>query len=146
MSKGPTPDQMAQHFFKSLMHNQCHVCWGLFSMRSQAEFLHWTLQDIYTRHPEAAKVSKLAAPEVKMLFEKNDSSVMKSFWKRFFYSSNANDFFRFGHYETVQSDNKHATVRIHLMYPNGHRASVDISMVNEKGGWKLAYIESGLPF
>lgn len=81
-----------------------------------------------------------------MLFEKNDSSVMKSFWKRFFYSSNANDFFRFGTYETVQSDNKNAIVRIHLGYPNGHRAQVDITMANERGTWKLAYVESGLPF
>jgi hypothetical protein len=146
MAKGASPDQMAQYFFKSLMHNQCHVCWGLFSQRTQTEFLNWTLQDIYQRHPQAAQASKLAMPEVKMLFENNDPGVMKSFWKRFFYSSGTNDFFQFGTYHTVQSDNKNATVRIQLEYPNGHRTAVDIQMVFEKGGWKLAYVEAGLPF
>lgn len=146
MSKGMPPDQVANNFFKSLMHNQCHLCFGLFSTKTQQEFLQWTLNDIYQRHPEAARSSALGGPEVKMLFEKNDSSIMKTFWKRFFFSSNANDYFRFGYYETVENKGRTATVRVTFRYPDGQANSVDLTMVNERGGWKLGYVESKLPF
>ena len=145
MSKGATPDQMADYFFKKLMQNQCQICWSVFSEYSKQYAIKWTMEDIYQRHPKAASSAQIAPPEIKMLFENNDTSVMKSFWKRFFYSSGANDFFHFGTYETIANDNKKATVRINLAYPNGHRAHMDVPMVNERG-WKLAYFEGQLPF
>ncbi|MBY0405382.1 MAG: hypothetical protein K2X66_15890 [Cyanobacteria bacterium] len=146
MAKITPPEHVIDQFFKALMHNQCHVCWGHFSMRTQNEFLHWTLNDIYARHAKAAQVAALAIPEVKMLFENNDATIMKTFWKRFFYSSSANEFFRFATYETLQSDKKNAVVRANLQYPNGQQTHVDLSLVFEKGGWKFAYVESSLPF
>jgi hypothetical protein len=146
MSKGPQPHQIADYFFKTLMHNQCNTSWSLFSQKSKKTFLDWTLKDIYQRNPEAAQVAKLSHKEVQLLFEKNDSSVMKTFWKRFFYNSGANDFFRFGYYQTLTNDGKKAVVRVTFQYPDGRGAQVDLSMVNEKGGWKLAYVESGMPF
>lgn len=146
MAKGPGPEQMADYFFKQLMHNQCHLCWTTFSEYSRQYAIRWTMEDIYQRHPNAARGAQLAAPEIKMLFDNNDTSIMKTFWKRFFFSSGANDFFHFGTYETVENDGKKATVRINLGYPNGHRAHVDVAMLNERGGWKLAYFEAELPF
>lgn len=146
MAKGGDPHQVADHFFKALMHNQCHVCFELFSHKTQKEFLQWTLNDMYHRHPDAARAASIGGAEVKLLFEKNDTTVMKTFWKRFFFSSNANDFFQFGYYETVQQKGSQATVRVEFRYPDGRTAQVELTMIKEKGAWKLGYIESGLPF
>jgi hypothetical protein len=143
----PKPDQAADYFFKSLMHNQCHVSWTLFSAATQKVFLKWTLTDIYNRHPEAAQAAKLGEPEVKLMFEKNDPSLMKTFWKQFFYSSNANDFFRFGYYNVLEGgSNKQCVVRVTFQYPDGRTAQADLTMVNERNGWRIGYVESGLPF
>ncbi|MBX2860401.1 MAG: hypothetical protein KTR14_04155 [Vampirovibrio sp.] len=144
--KAITPDMIADQFFKYLMHNQCHVCWRLLSEPSRKQFMAWTLNDIYQRHPKAAEAAKIGDAEVKLLFENNDASIMKTFWKRFFYSSGANEFFRYGYYETIAHQGKRATVRVKLVYPDGSQNEVDLQMVQELNGWKLAYVESGLPF
>lgn len=140
------PNQAIDYFFKSFMHNQCHLSWALFSDHSQKEFLKWALNDIYEKNPEAAKAAKLSEAEVKLLFEKNDPSMMKSFWKRFFYSSGANDFFRFGYYETIEDNGKQATVKVTFKYPDGRSASTQVKALRQKGGWRFAYLESGLSF
>lgn len=140
------PEQVTKYFFQSLMHNQCHVCWSLFSKKTQDEFLKWTIQDIYQRHSEAAKAATIGVPEVRLLFENNDASLMKSFWKRFFFSSNANDFFRYGYPRTREKKGRHATVEYVFQYPDGRTAKADVEMVHERNGWKIAYVESKLPF
>ncbi len=140
------PEQIAKYFFQSLMHNQCHICWGLFSKRSQDEFLKWTMQDIYQRHSSAAETAKLGIPEIRLLFENNDASLMKTFWKRFFFNSNANDFFRYGYFNPKQVVGKQAVIQVVCQYPDGRSVATDLTLVDERGGWKLAYYESGLPF
>jgi hypothetical protein len=140
------PEHIADYFFKSLLQNQCHVCWSLFSKHTQDHFAQWCLESIYERTPEAAKFSNLGIPEVKLLLEKNDSMLMKTFWKRFYISSNAADFYRFGYYETIQNDGKQALVGVMFRYPNGKTTQLTLTMVNEKGAWKLGYLESKLPF
>ncbi len=140
------PDKVANYFFRSLMHNQCHICWSLFSKRSQDEFLKWTLNDIYERHPEAARQAKIGPAEVKLLFENNDVSLMKTFWKRFFFSSGANEFFRFGYYATVDNTGSQSTVRVLCKFPDGRSTQTDLLLLNERGNWKLGYVEASLPF
>ncbi len=146
MNQKMTPDQTAKYFFHSLMQNQCHICWGLFSKKSQERFLKWSMDDIYNRHGEAAKSAKLGPAEVRLLFENNDASLMKSFWKYFFFKSNSNDFFRFGYFKTRSTKGNRAGVDVMCQYPDGRRAKAEFLFLKEKGMWKFAYIESGLPF
>jgi hypothetical protein len=141
-----TPDQVLDGFFKYLMQNQCHVSWALFSATSQAKFLDWTLDTLYNKNGEAAKTAKLTTKEVRMLLERNDSMLMKTFWKKFYLSSNAGDFYRFGYYSLLNQDGKDAQVQVEFRYPQGQIVHITVNMVFERNGWKLAYIESGLPF
>lgn len=141
-----TPDQTAKYFFQSLMQNQCHICWGLFSAASQKVFLEWSMKDIYKRNPQAAKAANLGPSEVRLLFENNDISQMKTFWKYFFYKSNSNDFFRFGYFKTRNIKGNRAGVDVVCQYPDGRRATAEFLFVKEKGVWKFAYIEANLPF
>ncbi len=142
------PNEIANHFFRSLMHNQCHLCWGLFSKKSQAVFLKWTIDDIYSRHRDAAEFAKLGPSEVKLLFENNDASLMKTFWKRFFFNSNANEFFRYGYYnlQEEKSNAKRAVIEILCQYADGQTSTTEMLLFFERGGWKLGYVESKLPF
>lgn len=128
------------------MQNQCHFCWSLFSKKSQEKFLEWSVSDIYARHPQAATLAKLGPPEVRLLFENNDGSLMKTFWKRFFYNSGANDFFRFGYFHTRKIEGSRASVDVICKYPDGHETTTRLTMQKERSGWKLAYVESDLPF
>ena len=133
-------------FFKTLMQNQCHFCWNAFSKKSQEEFLTWTMDDLEARTPQAVKISGIGPKEVRLMFENNDVSLMKTFWKRFFFQSHANEFFRFGYYDSKEVNGKKATVLVTFKYPDGREATLDVQMFNEKGTWRFGYIESGLPF
>lgn len=140
------PEQVADYFFKCFMANQCHVCWNLFSQASQQAFLDWTVKDVYQRHPAAAEAAKLGPPEIRLMFEKNDPSLIKSFWKRFFFKSGANEIFRYGYYKALDNNEQVATVQVDLIYPDGRTAQVQFKMLMERTGWKFGYVESGLPF
>lgn len=140
------PHKIAHHFFASLMQNQCSVCWKLFSKKSQDKFLQWALKDIYARNKKAAEFANLGLTEVRMMFENNDTGIMKSFWKRFFFSSNANFLYRFGYFDTVKKEGNKAMVICTMKFPDGRQAQMELLMLNERGGWKLAYVEKGLPF
>lgn len=128
------------------MQNQCNVSWKLFSKKTQDKFLQWTLNDIYARNKKAAEFAKLGLTEVRMMFENNDTGIMKSFWKRFFFASNANFLFRFGYFDTKKVEKNKAVVICTMKFPDGRQAEAKMLMVNERGGWKLGYVESGLPF
>ncbi|MDX2086025.1 MAG: hypothetical protein SFZ03_11635 [Candidatus Melainabacteria bacterium] len=141
-----TPDRYAYNFYKSFMSNQFALCWTLFTKKTQQHFLEWTLNDVYKRHPQAAQAAKLGIPEIKLMFERNDPSLMKSFWKRFYYSSSAYDIYRYGYYETVGIEGKTATIRITLHLPDGRKPAVDVQFMKEGNTWKFAYVESKLPF
>jgi hypothetical protein len=145
MAKIP-PDQVLNMFFKTLMQNQCHICWNAFSKKSQDDFLAWTVADIANKNPEAVKISGIGPKEIRLMFENNDVSLMKSFWKRFFFQSHANEFFRYGYYTTKEINGNKATVMVTFKYPDGREATLDVQMLNEKGAWRFAYLESGLPF
>jgi hypothetical protein len=139
------PDAIANHFFKSFMSNQFNVCWSLFSKHSQTTFLDWTLKDIYQRHPQAAEIAELGLPEVRLMFDNNDQSLMKTFWKRFYYNCNAYEIYRFGYFHLEANDGKTAVVRIDMQYPDGRTQELKLTMLNERG-WKFGYLESGLAF
>lgn len=140
------PHKIARHFFASLMQNQCNVSWKLFTKETQDKFLQWTLNDIYTRNRQAAEFADLGITEVRLLFENNDTGIMKSFWKKFFFASNANYLFRFGYFDTAKIDGNKAVVKVVMKFPDGRSATAQLMMLNERGGWKLGYVESGLPF
>ena len=140
------PHNIAKFFFQSLMQNQCQTCWNLFSDRTQREFINWTLQDIYEQHPEAAKTAKLGPPEVKLMFETNNLDLVIRFWRRFVRQSNAVHFHRFGYFNPVENNGKTATVEVKMVYDNGQERRVNLTMLFERGGWRLGYLESGLGF
>lgn len=140
------PDVAARRFYASLMESQCHISWSLFSNASQKKFAEWALQDLYQRNNEAAKTANLSVKEVKLMFERNDSILLKFFWRRFFFSSGANELYRLGYFSIDRQDNKKAIVKVTLKYPNGQVQEIGLPMVNERGGWKLAYVEHNLPF
>jgi hypothetical protein len=137
---------IAKYFFQSLMQNQCHICWQLFSDKTQKEFITWTLQDLYQQHPKAAQAAKLGAPEVKLMFETNNLDLILRFWRRFVRQSNAAYFHRYGYYQTIANTGRKATVEVRLDYENGKEDKVTLEMLFERGGWRLGYLESGLPF
>ena len=146
MNAPQTPDDAIRFFYQSLRDFNFHFCWNMFSNNTQKEFLKWTLNDIYTRHPKAAKEVKIGPPEVKLMFEGNDQSLIQTFWRRFVQKSSAADFTQYAYYSTIDHKGKSATVQAKLVYPNGKVSTVDLTMVHERGGWKYAYAESGLPF
>lgn len=128
------------------MQNQCQACWQLFSDKSQKEFISWTLKDLYEQYPKAAQAAKLGPPEIKLMFETNNLDLVIRFWRRFVRQSNAVYFHRYGYFELGASDGKTASVDVRLDYENGREDRVTLTMVNERGGWRLGYLESGLPF
>lgn len=140
------PDETARSFFQTLIQSQCHVCWSMFTHKTQQEFLKWTLSDIYTRNREAAEKARLGPAEIKIMFECNDPGLMRSFWRRFLQKSEAQMFLNFAYFETLEIAGKIATVEARLVYPNGHTDRVHIKMFSEGGSWKMGYLESGLPF
>ena len=146
MSAKQTPDHIAKFFFQSLMQNQCHVCWSLFSDKTQREFINWTLNDLYEHHRNAAETAKLGPPEIKLMFETNNLDLIIRFWRRFVRKSGAQDFHRYGYFSTLESTGKQAKVEARLEYPGGKSVKIELSMLNERGGWKLGYLESGLAF
>lgn len=146
MKKTNQPHDVAKYFFQSLMQNQCHICWGLFSDKTQREFINWTLKDIYAQNPQAAKAAKLGAPEVKLMFETNNLDLIIRFWRRFVRQSRAVEFARYAYFDTVEDRGKSAVVEARMIYENGQEQRVQLTMVQERGGWRLGYLESGMGF
>jgi hypothetical protein len=146
MKRNNQPHEAARYFYQALLQSQVQICWGLFSDKSQKEFINWTLKDLYQQNEKAAKAAKLGPPEVKLMFETNNLDLIMRFWRRFVRQSQAAQFGRYGYYETVESNGKTATVEAKLDYENGQEQRVNLTMVNERGGWRLGYLESGLPF
>ncbi len=140
------PDQAARRFYAALMESQCHISWSFFSTASQNKFAEWALQDLYNRNNEAAQAAQLTAKEIKLMFERNDTMLLKFFWRRFFFSSGANELYRLGYFSIDSSKGKKAIVKVTLKYPNGQVKEIGLPMVHERGGWKLAYVENNLPF
>lgn len=145
MSKNATPDQALSGFFRFLMDNQFDQAWATFSKKSQETFLDWTLKDLTERHPDAVAYAELTSKEIRLLFEMNDFNVTKHFWKKFYYSCNVFEIFRFGQFLPATAAGSEATVKIALTFPDGRAAEIPFKVVNE-GGWKAAYVESGFPF
>jgi len=146
MRKPTLPHEIARHFFQALMQNQLQVCWGLFSKKSQQEFINWTLKDLYAQSENAAKAAKLGPPEIKLMFETNTIDLIIRFWRRFVRQSHAVEFARYAYFETLENRGKTAIVEARINYENGQERRVHLTMINEAGGWKLGYLESGLGF
>jgi hypothetical protein len=146
MKKPSQPHDVAKFFFQSLMQNQCHVCWGLFSDKTQREFINWTLKDIYAQNPKAAKAAKLGTPEVKLMFETNNLDLIIRFWRRFVRQSRAVEFARYAYFDTLENRGKSAIVEARMIYENGQEQRVQLTMLQERGGWRLGYLESGMGF
>lgn len=140
------PHETARQFFASIMDSQCHISWALFSAASQKNFSEWTLHEIYNRNKESAAMANIGIDEVRLMFENNDSQILKYFWRRFFFSSGAGEIFRFGYFATVQTQGKQAIVKVTLQYPNGQTREIGLPMVKERNVWCLAYVEHNLPF
>lgn len=140
-----TPDVEANQFFKKLMANELPTCFELFSKASQQYFMEWSLKDLFERHPHAAQTAKMTTKEIKLMFKRNEATLVQSFWKRFYFNSGALEIFRFGYFSTESQQGNEAVVLVRLEYPNGQKGEVRIKMLKEKT-WKLAYMESGLDF
>jgi hypothetical protein len=146
MNKPTLPHEIAKHFFQSLIQNQLQVCWGLFSKRSQNTFINWTLNDLYTQSPNAAKAAELGPPEIKLMFETNTVDLVIRFWRRFVRESRAVQYARYAYFTTTETQGKTAIVEARFNYENGQEHRVNLTMVHEAGSWKLGYLESGLNF
>ena len=131
---------------QALAQHQLGVCWGLFSEKSQKEFLNWTLKDLYAQNNKAATAAKLGIAEVKLMFETNNLDLILRFWRRLLRQSRAGDFNRYGYYSLLENRGKTAIVEVRLIFDNGQEQKVQLTMVNERGGWRFGYLESGLPF
>ncbi|MEB3246213.1 MAG: hypothetical protein VKJ06_09565 [Vampirovibrionales bacterium] len=140
--------QTANNFFKTFMNNQCHICWGMFTKVSQERFLAWCVDDLYKKHPQAVEASQIGPKEVRLLLERNDQLMIKSFWKRFFALCGANEIYRYGYFapDLERSSEKETMVNIRLKLPDGRQGVIPLRMIKERGDWKMGYIESELPF
>ena len=145
MKKAAQPHEVARQFFQALVQNQLQISWGLFSKKTQQEFLNWTLQDLYAQSGNAAKTAQLGIPEVKLMFETNTVDLVIRFWRRFVRQSRAGEFARYGYFDTIEYNGKTARVEARINFENGQETRVQLTMVDE-GGWKLGYLESGLTF
>jgi hypothetical protein len=143
MKKPTQPHEVARYFFQCLMQNQLHLAWGLFSRRSQNEFIRWTLDDMYSQSGNAAREAKLGPPEIKLMFETNTIDLIIRFWRRFVRQSRAAEFARYAYFETIENRGKTAIVEARINYENGQESRVPLTMVHEGGNWKLGYLESG---
>lgn len=143
MNQAAGPEHVINHFFRSLGQFQFPLCWGLFSSKSQHGFMQWTLQEIYRRHNKAAQTVKMGLPEIKFMFENNDNTLIQIFWRKFVYKCNANDFVHYAYFETQELTGNQAVVRATFKYPDGQQKFLVLTMINERGGWKFGYFESG---
>ncbi len=141
-----THDLVLKSFFNALMDNAFDMAWKQFSKKSQTLFLEWTLKDLFERHKEACEFAELTTKEVNLLLEMNDFNTTKHFWKKFYFSCNVFEIFRFGTFNQGAIQGSEATVLIDLLFPDGRTAQIPFKMVNESGGWKVGYVESGFPF
>lgn len=141
----PGPEVVANQFYKDFMANKFSDCFDRFTKFSQEKVLDWTLNDIYARHKEAAEAAKLTKKEIRIMFKRNDPSLLKSFWKYFYQRSGTLEIFRYGYFSLLDNDGKKATVQVKLVYPNGQQALVKMQLFKQ-GSWKLGYFESNLPF
>ncbi len=146
MKKHTHPHEAARYFYQSLLQSQVQTCWGLFSDKSQKEFISWTLKDLYQQNPKAAQAAKLGPPEVKLMFETNNLDLIMRFWRRFVRQSDAARFARYGYFDTLENNGKSAKVEARMIFENGQETRVMLTMVSERGGWRLGYLESGMPF
>ncbi|WP_373531119.1 hypothetical protein [Vampirovibrio sp.] len=146
MKKNNEPHEVARYFYQTLAQSQVQVCWGLFSELSQKEFISWTLKDIYEQNPKAAQAAKLGPAEIKLMFETNNLDLVMRFWRKFVRQSQAAQFARFGYYKTLEVTGKIATIEAQLVFDNGQEQRVNLTMVQERGGWRLGYLESKMPF
>jgi len=146
MAPKAPPEQAAKQFFYAMMQNQCQVAWRTFSGKSQDHFLKWTLDYLYRKHQQAAEFAQIGVKEVRILFENNDSSLMKSFWRRFYHYSNAGELFRFGYFSAKSVQGNKATVEVLMKFPDGRTKTQELPMVLEKNTWRIAYVEGELPF
>ncbi len=146
MAQKLPPDRSARQFYASLMESQCHISWSIFSTASQNKFAEWALHDLFNRNAEAAKAAQLGLKEIKLMFERNDTMLLKFFWRRFFFASGANELYRLGYFSVDSVKGNKAIVKVTLKYPNGQVREIGLPMVQERGGWKLAYVENNLPF
>lgn len=146
MNAQQTPNETIRYFYQSLREFQFHFCWNLFSNKSQEEFLKWTLDDIYTRHQQAARAVKMGLPEVKLMFEGNDPSLVQTFWRRFVQKSEASDFTQYAYFTTLEINGGQASVQAKFVYPTGQISTANLVALFQRGAWKYAYLESGLPW
>lgn len=146
MKKNNEPHEVARFFYQSLSQSQVDTCWGLFSELSQKEFINWTLKDIYQQNPKAANAAKLGPAEIKLMFESNNLDLVMRFWRRFVRQSQANQFARYGYYSTLETNGKTAIIEVQLVFNNGQEQRINLTMVQERGGWRLGYLESKMPF
>ena len=137
------PDQVMSHFFKSLLQYHFPVCWSLFSNRTKQTFMDFTLKELYRSHGKSAEKVKLGLPEIKFMFENNDTSLIKLFWRRFVIKSSANDFCHYATFQTDSINGKEAQVLASVNYPDGRVVTIRLEMLYEFGGWKFGYFESG---
>jgi hypothetical protein len=146
MKKNNEPHDAARYFYQSIAQSQVDICWKLFSEYSQAEFIRWTLKDIYQQNPKAATAAKLGPAEVKLMFESNNVDLVMRFWRRFVRHSQASQFARYGYFKTLQVNGRTAKIEVQLVFNNGQEQRINLTMVQERGGWRLGYLESKMPF
>jgi hypothetical protein len=143
---GKPPHEKAKDFFFAMMDNRCQQSWSSFSTPSQNYFADWTLNQLAHKNKMAVQQAALTLKEVRLMFEGNDPSLMKYFWKHFFINSGAGEIYRFGTFGCEWIKGKNAMVRVSLKYPNGKHRDIGLPMIKERTGWKLAYVENKLPF
>lgn len=142
--KNLAPHQAVNQFFSLFMSNQFSASFEVFSKHSQQFFIAWTLKKLQEKHPAACEAAQLGEKEIRLMFKRNETQLVQTFWKHFYFTSGAGELYQFGWFDTSEVAGGTASVPVRLEYPNGQRGSVTLTAVKEGSVWKFGYIESGL--
>lgn len=142
--KGMDPHTAVNQFFSLFMGNEFATSFEVLSKHSQDVFINWTLQKLMAKHPVACQESGIGPKEIRLMFKRNDTILVQTFWKHFYFTSGAGELYQFGWFDTSTDQGATATVPVRLEYPNGQRGQVELQAIKEGGIWKFGYIESGL--
>jgi|GEM_PF-4179237 len=138
------PDDALKLFLSTFMGNNFGAAFQMFTKLTQDKCLEHTLNLLKQRNPEAVEVSGIGIKEVHIMFKTNEQSLVHTFWKAFYFSSGSQELYQFGHYTVASTVGNTAIVHAEIVYPNGQKGEVDLTMIKEGSAWKYGYIESGM--
>lgn len=120
------PTDTVKNFFNSVDQEKFEVSWKSLSAYSQKRIVQMVAQEV-----------KSSPEDVRRLFEENDDSIRKGFWKSFRESSSIPTLARFATFYSIEKGPNIALVLVRL-----GSQELSFQVYQEGGKWKMGLIES----